>query len=75
MPIIEEHLGNFWDIFQLNLVSDDAEDLVMKLFSSTFTDDSRRWYNSLPSKSIKTMDQIEETFLRDEVQKRILIYC
>jgi hypothetical protein len=57
-------MDNFWAFFQLNPVSDDVEDLVMKLFSSTFTDDARRWYNSLPSKSIKTMDQFEETFLK-----------
>jgi hypothetical protein len=62
--LTEEHLDKFWAFFQLNLVSDDAEDVVMKLFSSTFTDDARRWYNSLPRKIIKTWDQFEETFLK-----------
>jgi hypothetical protein len=64
VTIVEEHLDNFWAFFQLNLVSDDVEDVVMKLFSSTFVDDARRWYNSLPSKSIKTWDDFEETFLK-----------
>jgi hypothetical protein len=54
----------FWAFFQLNTVSDDTKDIVMKLFSSTFTDDARRWYNSLPINSIKTMVQLEETFLK-----------
>jgi hypothetical protein len=31
----EEHMSNFWAFFQLHPVSDDVEDLVMKLFSAT----------------------------------------
>jgi hypothetical protein len=38
--------------------------LVMKIFLATLTDVTRRWYKSLPNKSIKTMDQLEETFLK-----------
>jgi len=64
VTIAEEHLDNVWAYFQLNPVSDDTKDVVMKLFSSTFTDDARRWYNSLPSKIIKTWDQFEQTFLK-----------
>jgi hypothetical protein len=59
----EEHMDNFWAFFQINPMSDDVEDLVMKLFSSTLYDDARIWYEGLPDKSIKTMDQFEETFL------------
>jgi hypothetical protein len=61
---VEEHMSNFWDFFQLNPMSDDVEDLVMKLFLSTLTNDTRRWYESLPNKSIKTMDQLEETLIK-----------
>jgi hypothetical protein len=57
VTIVEEHLRKFWAFFQLNLMSDDAEDVVMKLLSSTFVDDARRWYNGFPKKIIKTMDQ------------------
>jgi hypothetical protein len=60
----EEHMSNFWVFFQLHPVSDDAEDLVMKLFSATLLDASRRWYRSLPDGSIKTMDKLEEAFLK-----------
>jgi hypothetical protein len=60
----EEHMSNFWAFFQLHPVSDDAEDLVMKLFSATLLDASRRWYHSLPDGSIKTMDKLEEAFLK-----------
>jgi hypothetical protein len=42
----------------------DAEDLVMKLFSATLYDAARRWYLSLPEGSIKTMDKLEEIFLK-----------
>jgi hypothetical protein len=60
----EEHMSNFWAFFQLHPISDDAEDLVMKLFSATLYDASRRWYLSLPDGSIKTMDRLEEAFLK-----------
>jgi hypothetical protein len=60
----EEHMSNFWAFFQLHPISDDAEDLVMKLFSATLYDASRHWYLSLPDGSIKTMDRLEEAFLK-----------
>jgi hypothetical protein len=50
----EEHMSIFWAFFQLHPFSDDAEDLVMKLFSTTLYDASRNWYLSLPDGSIKT---------------------
>jgi hypothetical protein len=61
---VEEHMSNFWAFFQLHPVSDDAEHLVMKLFSATLLDASRRWYLSLPNGGIKTMDKLEEAFLK-----------
>jgi hypothetical protein len=45
----EENMSNFWAFFQLHPISDDDEDLVMKLFSATLLDASRRWYLSPPS--------------------------
>jgi hypothetical protein len=60
----EEHMSNFWAFFQLHPISDDAEDLVMKLFSATFYDVARRWHLGLPDRSIKTMDRLEQIFLR-----------
>jgi hypothetical protein len=60
----EEHMSNFWAFFQLHPISDDVEDLVMKLFSATLLDASRRWYLSLPDGGIKTMDKLEEAFLK-----------
>jgi hypothetical protein len=61
---IEEHISKFWDLFQLNPISDDVEDLVMKLLSATLTNVARRWYDTLPDKSINNMDQLKETFLK-----------
>jgi hypothetical protein len=60
----EEHMSNFWAFFQLHPISDDVEDLVMKLFSATLYDAARRWYLSLPDGSIKTIDRLEKIFLR-----------
>jgi hypothetical protein len=61
----EEHMDKFWAFFQINPISDDVEDLAMKLFSATLHNDARTWYEGLPDKGIKTMDQFEETFLNE----------
>jgi hypothetical protein len=60
----EDHMTNFWAFFHIHPISDDAEDLAMKLFSSTLHDGTRRCYNGLPNASIKTMDRLEEIFLK-----------
>jgi hypothetical protein len=60
----EEHMSSFWAFFQLYPISDDVEYLVMKLFFSTLYDASRQWYLILPDGSIKTMDRLEEAFLK-----------
>jgi hypothetical protein len=57
-------MRNLWVFFHLHPISDDVEDLVMKLFSTTLLDASRHWYHSLPDGSIKTMDKLEEAFLK-----------
>jgi hypothetical protein len=62
--VIEDHMSNFWDFFQLHPISDDVEDLAMKLFSTTLHDNARRWYDSLPDANITSMDQLEEVFLK-----------
>jgi hypothetical protein len=49
---------------QLHLISDDVEDLAMKLFSTTLHHGARHWYNGLPDASIKTMDRLDEVFLK-----------
>jgi hypothetical protein len=61
---VEEHMTNFWDFFQLHPISDDVEDMAMKLFSATLHDDARVWYDSLPDAKITSMDQLEEVFLK-----------
>jgi hypothetical protein len=57
------HMSNVWAFFQLHPISDDVEDLVMKLFFATLQGNARRWYGNLPATSITSMDQLEETFL------------
>jgi hypothetical protein len=36
---VEEHLDNFWACFQTHPVNDEDEDIVMRLFSTTFVED------------------------------------
>jgi hypothetical protein len=59
----EDHMSDFWAFFQLHPISDDVEDLAMKLFSVTLHDNARRWYDSLHDANITSMDQLEEVFL------------
>ena len=40
--IAEDHMDHFWAFFQLHPISDDAEDLVMKLFSATLHGSARK---------------------------------
>jgi hypothetical protein len=61
--IAGDHMDNFWALIQLHPISDDAEDLAMKLFSATLHGNARKWYDNLPDASITSMNQLEETFL------------
>ena len=56
-------MSDFWAFFKLHPISDDAEDLAMKLFSTTLHGKARKWYGNLSDVSITSMDQLEETFL------------
>jgi hypothetical protein len=47
-----------------NTISDDVEYVVLKPFSSTFVDNTRRWYNGLPRKGIKNWDALKEAFMK-----------
>jgi hypothetical protein len=60
---VDHHMNDFYSYFGLHPVSDDAEDVVMKLFSTTLHGNARKWYDNLPDASITTMEQLEETFL------------
>jgi hypothetical protein len=45
---LDYHMRKFWAFFQYRPVNDEAEDLVMKLFSATLHREARRWYDNLP---------------------------
>jgi hypothetical protein len=57
------HMSGFWEFFQYYPVRDEAEDLVMKLFSASLHEEAKKWYDSLPAASITSMDHFEEIFL------------
>jgi hypothetical protein len=59
----KSHMRRFWKFFQHFPVSDEAEDLVMKLFSASLDGEARRWYDNLPAASIDSMELFEEVFL------------
>jgi hypothetical protein len=57
------HMSQFWEFFQHFPVRDEAEDLVMKLFSASLHGEAEEWYDKLPAASITSMDHFEEIFL------------
>jgi hypothetical protein len=59
----KSHMRRFWKFFQHFPVDDEAEDLVMKLFSASLHGEARRWYDNLPAASINSMELFEEIFL------------
>jgi len=61
----EFHMRDFYSYFVLHRVDDDAEDVVMKLFSKTLHGDAKKWYDNLPDAGITSMDQFEEVFLEE----------
>jgi hypothetical protein len=59
----EFHMMRFWNFFRRFPVDDEAEDLVMKLFSASLHGEARRWYDDLPAASIDSMEHFERVFL------------
>jgi hypothetical protein len=59
----ELHMMRFWNFFWRFPVDDEAEDLVMKLFSASLHGEARRWYDDLPAASIDSMEHFERVFL------------
>jgi hypothetical protein len=57
-------MDNFWVFFQLHPISDDAEDLAMKIFFATLHGNAKKWYDDLPDASITSMNRLEKTFLK-----------
>jgi hypothetical protein len=59
----ESHMIRFWKFFEYFPIDDEAEDVVMKLFSASLHGEARRWYDDLPAASITSMELFEEIFL------------
>jgi hypothetical protein len=59
----------FWKFFEYFPIDDEAEDVVMKLFSASLHEEARRWFDSLPAASITTMEQFEGIFLANWTMK------
>jgi hypothetical protein len=60
---LDYHMSKFWEFFQYHPVRDEAEDLVMKLFSASLHEGAKKWYDDLPVASITSMDHFEKVFL------------
>jgi hypothetical protein len=65
----ESHMIRFWKFFEHFPIDDEAEDVVMKLFSASLHGEARRWYDNLPAASITTMERFEEIFLANWTMK------
>jgi hypothetical protein len=56
-------MRRFWEFFEYFPIDDEAEDVVMKLFSASLHGEARRWYDNLPAASNNSMELFEEVFL------------
>jgi hypothetical protein len=70
----KSHMRRFWKFFQHFPVDDEAEDLVMKLFSASLHGEARRWYDNLPAASINSMELFEELFLAKWTMEMEVVY-
>jgi hypothetical protein len=59
----ESHMRRFWEFLEYFPIDDEAEDVVMKLFSASLHGEARRWYDNLPAASITSMELFERVFL------------
>ena len=73
---VEEHMSSFWSFFQLHPIADDAEDLVMKLFSATLYDAARCWYTqACLMEALKPWTNLKKFSLKGGASKKIQICC
>jgi hypothetical protein len=70
----KSHMRRFWKFFQHFPVDDEAEDLVMKLFSASLHGEARRWYDNLPAASINSMERFEELFIAKWTMEMEVVY-
>jgi hypothetical protein len=70
----KSHMRRFWKFFQHFPVDDEAEDLVMKLFSASLHGEARRWYDNLPAASINSMELFEKLFLAKWTMEMEVVY-
>jgi hypothetical protein len=70
----KSHMRRFWKFFQHFPVDDEAEDLVMKLFSASLHGEARRWYDNLPAASINSMELFEELFIAKWTMEMEVVY-
>jgi hypothetical protein len=70
----KSHMRRFWKFFQHFPVDDEAEDLVMKLFSASLHGEARRWYDNLPAASINSMELFEKLFIAKWTMEMEVVY-
>jgi hypothetical protein len=59
------HMNDFYSYFMLHPVADEAEDVVMKLFSHTLHGNAKKWYNSLPNAASPLWTSWRKFFLKN----------
>ena len=57
----QQHLDQFNDFIDLEEVDD--EDVKMRLFAKRFSGEVKKWFRSLPTRSIHNFQQFESTFI------------
>ena len=70
----KSHMRRFWKFFRHFPVDDEAEDLVMKLFSASLHGEARIWYDNLLAASINSMERFEELFIAKWTMEMEVVY-
>jgi hypothetical protein len=61
------HMSDFWDFFLFHPISDDAEDLVMKLFFATLYGNARSGMTTSPMPASQLWNNWKKPFSKDGV--------
>jgi hypothetical protein len=62
--IAKEHISNFYYSLGEHEVPTENEDVVMKLFSFSLEENSKSWYNGLPTNDIRTWKYVHDAFIK-----------
>jgi hypothetical protein len=59
-----EHLTSFYNALGHHTIPNEHEDVAMNIFSISLEEDSKSWYNNLPTNNIKSWKSFHDAFMK-----------